>query len=65
MKATLINGGKVHRLFDAGARCGVGKSRRHVPWQMDLGEVSCQRCVRLGLVDQRALTPPRGEGDSQ
>jgi hypothetical protein len=65
MNATLINGGKVHRLSDGGSRCGVDKSRKHAAWQMDLGEVSCQRCVRLKLVDQRALIPSRGEGECQ
>jgi hypothetical protein len=65
MNATLVNTGKVHRLIGTGARCGVDKGRPHGAWQMDLGEVSCQRCVRLGLVDQRALNSPRAEGDCQ
>jgi len=55
MNATIINGGKVHRLTKQAARCGVGKQARHCQWQMDLGEVTCRRCVRLGLVDQRGL----------
>jgi hypothetical protein len=29
MNATLFDGGKVHQLNEAAARCGVGKSRKH------------------------------------
>ena len=46
MNATLFDGGKVHRLLDRAARCGVGKSRQRRDWQMDLGEVTCLRCVK-------------------
>jgi hypothetical protein len=45
MNATLFDGGKVHRLLDRAAQCGVGKSRQRRDWQMDLGEVTCRRCV--------------------
>ena len=45
MNATLFNGGKIHRLIEAAAQCGVGKHRKGGVWQMDLGEVSCLRCA--------------------
>ena len=47
MKATLFNGSKVHRVRDDVARCGVSKSRRNVEWQMEFGNVTCQRCVKM------------------
>ena len=47
MNATLINGGKVHRFSDGVARCGVGRSAKKRAWQMELGDVTCQRCVKL------------------
>ena len=53
MNATAFEGGKVHLLTDQAARCGVGKHARRGHWQTDLGEVTCRRCVRLKLVDQR------------
>jgi hypothetical protein len=46
MNATLFDGGKVHRLLDGTARCGVGKSRQRRHWQMDLGDVTCLRCAK-------------------
>jgi hypothetical protein len=53
MNATLINGGKVHRLNDGAARCGVGRHTKRRAWQMELGEVTCQRCVKLLTADGR------------
>jgi hypothetical protein len=47
MNATLINGGKVHQVNNGATRCGVGKRRTSVQWQMELGDVTCGRCVRL------------------
>ena len=47
VKATLINGGKVHRVRDDVARCGVSKSRKHVEWQMEFGNVTCRRCGKM------------------
>ncbi len=47
MNATAFDGGKVHLLTDQAARCGVGKHPEQRQWQMDLGEVTCQRCVKL------------------
>jgi hypothetical protein len=47
MNATLINGGKVHRLHNGFARCGVGRNAKTRTWQMELGDVTCQRCVKL------------------
>ncbi len=46
MNATLFDGGRVHRLNGGAAQCGVGKSRKRRHWQMDLGEVTCQRCAK-------------------
>jgi hypothetical protein len=53
MNATAFDGGKVHLLTDQAARCGVGKHPKHRQWQMDLGEVTCQRCVKLVKGDGR------------
>ena len=47
MNATAFNGGKVHLLTDQAARCGVGKHAQYKQWQTDLGEVTCQRCIKL------------------
>ena len=47
MNATLFDSGKVHRLLDHAARCGVGKSRKRGEWQMDLGAVTCLRCAKF------------------
>jgi len=47
MNATLFEGGKVHRLNGDTARCGVGKRHQRRHWQMDLDEVTCQRCIRV------------------
>jgi hypothetical protein len=55
MNATAFEGGKVHLLTDQAARCGVGKHARRGHWQTDLGEVTCQRCVKLERVDQKHL----------
>lgn len=54
MNASFIEGGKVHRLRDTGARCGVGKPVQRGHWQMELGEVTCQRCGRLLRMDRAA-----------
>ncbi len=56
MNATAFDGGKVHLLTDQAARCGVGKHPRTRQWQMDLGEVTCQRCVKLGSVEVKRVT---------
>jgi hypothetical protein len=53
MNATLINGGKVHRWRDGFARCGVGRNAKTRTWQMELGDVTCQRCVKLNEADGR------------
>ena len=47
MNATFFNGGKVHRLNDGAARCGVGRNFKKRAWQMELGDVTCRRCVKL------------------
>ena len=52
MNATLFEGGKVHRLNEAAARCGVGKPPRRSEWQMDWGEATCRRCHRLADWDR-------------
>ena len=52
MNATLFDGGKVHRLSEAAARCGVGKPPRRSEWQAEFGEVTCQRCHRLAHWDE-------------
>jgi len=59
MNATLINGGKVHRLQDGFARCGVGKNAKTRTWQMELGDVTCQRCVKLEKPKVKGATPQR------
>jgi hypothetical protein len=56
MNATAFDGGKVHLLTDQAARCGVGKHPKQRQWQMDLGEVTCQRCVKLESVPVKHLT---------
>ena len=53
MNATLFDGGKVHRLLDSAARCGVAKSRKRRDWQMDLGGVTCRRCAKATAVEQQ------------
>jgi len=47
MNVTFFNGGKVHRLNDGAARCGVGRNTKQRAWQMELGDVTCRRCVKL------------------
>ena len=53
MNATFFNGGKVHRLNDGAARCGAGRNAKKRAWQMELGDVTCQRCVKLLATDGR------------
>jgi hypothetical protein len=53
MNATLTNGGKVHLVNGGTTRCGVGKGRKSVQWQMELGDVTCLRCVKLKQADER------------
>jgi len=53
MNATLFNGGKVHRMLDGVARCGVGKNRKRGQWQMELRDVTCMRCAKLKQADER------------
>jgi hypothetical protein len=60
MNATAFDGGKVHLLTEQAARCGVGKHPKYKQWQMDLGEVTCQRCVKLGAVKLKDLGPAGG-----
>jgi hypothetical protein len=64
MNATAFDGGKVHLLADQAARCGVGKPPKQRPWQIDLGEVTCRRCVRLGAVELKPL-PSAGGGEGR
>ncbi len=47
MNATLTNGGKVHRLNDGFARCGVGRNAKVRTWQTEFCAVTCGRCIRL------------------
>ena len=62
MNGTVIDSGKVHLLTEKAARCGVGKHPTgRGQWQMDLGEVTCQRCVKLRLVPAPALFKPAAE----
>ena len=56
MNATLFNGGKVHRLESNTTRCGVGRNAKKRTWQMELGEVTCRRCVKL----EQAKHKPEG-----
>ena len=69
MNATAFNGGKIHLLTEQAARCGVGKHPKYRQWQMDLGEVTCRRCVRLESVAPKSVPPAggaaglRGPGD--
>src|SRR6478609_1681380 len=35
MNATISNGGKVHRIIDGFARCGVGRNAKTRAWQLD------------------------------
>ena len=59
MNATLFDGGKVHRLAGAVARCGVGKNRQLSQWQTDLGEVTCLRCAKIfGATPKRTGATP-------
>ena len=55
MNATAFDRGKVHLLKELAARCGVGKHAPRSQWQTDLGEVTCRRCLRCWLVDQRRV----------
>lgn len=47
MNATISNGGKVHRIIDGYARCGVGRNATTRTWQTEFGDVTCGRCLRL------------------
>ncbi|MGC3956648.1 MAG: hypothetical protein QM813_01330 [Verrucomicrobiota bacterium] len=47
MNATLTTGGKVHRLADGFARCGVGRNAKSRAWQTEFCVVTCGRCIRL------------------
>jgi hypothetical protein len=60
MNATLINGGKVHRLSDGFARCGVGRNAKARTWQMEFCAVTCRRCLRL--VKGSGVTPEPTRG---
>jgi hypothetical protein len=53
MNATLINGGKVHQVINGATRCGAGKGRKSIQWQMELGDVTCRRCVKWIRADGR------------
>ena len=61
MNATAFDGGKVHVLTELAARCGVGKHAPRSQWQTDLGEVTCRRCLRFRLLDQRHLAAAGAE----
>ena len=65
MNATAFDGGKVHLLADQAARCGVGKPPKHRPWQIDLGEVTCRRCVRLRSTDATRTSCDAAANDLQ
>jgi hypothetical protein len=54
MNATLFDGGKVHWLAGLAACCGVGKNRQPAHWQTDLGEITCRRCVKYRLANEKA-----------
>lgn len=65
MNATLTNGGKVHQVTNGATRCGVGKRRTPVQWKMELGEVTCQRCLKLKQADERKVAQSASRtGDS-
>lgn len=69
MNATAFEGGKVHLLRDQAARCGVGKPPKHSQWQIELGEVTCRRCVRLSSINPiqqgpRVTAPSESQGPS-
>jgi hypothetical protein len=51
MNGTLTKSGKVHRVSNDTARCGVGKKRKRRQWQMDLGDVTCLRCAKFIKAD--------------
>jgi hypothetical protein len=53
MNATFTNRGKVHRISDGFARCGVGKHSQRRHWQTEFCAVTCQRCVKLIEADGR------------
>lgn len=57
MNATLINGGKVHRLHEGFARCGVGRKAKTRSWQTEFCTVTCGRCIRL---EKRTATKVKG-----
>jgi hypothetical protein len=63
MNATISKGGKVHLLTDKVARCGVGKHSQRRQWQTDLGEVTCQRCVKLTEADGRKKAQETQKGE--
>jgi hypothetical protein len=62
MNATAFDGGKIHLLTDQAARCGVGKHPEQRQWQTDLGEVTCQRCVKLEAFDRQQ---PAADADAE
>jgi hypothetical protein len=47
MNAMLPHGGKVHAMRDAAPRCGGGRHGKRGPWQLDMGDVTCRRCVKF------------------
>ncbi len=52
MNATLPTRGRVHWMRDGAPRCGGGGHGKHGPWQMDLGDVTCRRCLTLVAWDR-------------
>ena len=67
MNATAFNGGKVHLLTELAARCGVCKHAKRSQWQTELGEVTCRRCIKLGMDDgqKEASTTENGLSDKR
>lgn len=67
MKATLPNGKRVHQMRNGAPRCGGGRHGRRGPWQMDLGDVTCRRCLTLAAWDwsREAREGGNGRGHEQ
>lgn len=47
MNMTLPQGRCVHWMRDGFPACGGGRHGKRGFWQLNLGEVTCQRCVKI------------------
>ena len=61
MKAALPTGKRVHHLRDGAPRCGGGRHGKRVPWQTEMSEVTCRRCLKLAELDRAREGHPKAQ----